>query len=158
MNSTWSGRIIFRGILKASNQAGLLVCSSNSFIADDSARRAITSLEAVGDKDLSGIDAVKRIVEIEAQARKIVEEAKSRAHETVSRASEEAEKARQEVLEQARRQREQILTQARAEAEAEASKSDIETSQLLESYQRIFNERKQTAVQKAVELILRGQE
>ncbi len=109
-------------------------------------------------KDLSGIDAVKRIVEIEAQARKIVEEAKSRSQEIISRASQESEKARQEVLQEARRQREQILTQARAEAEAEASKSDIETSQLLESYQRTFNERKQTAVQKAIELILRGQE
>ncbi len=111
-----------------------------------------------GDKDLSGIDAVKRIVEIEAQARKILEEAKSRSQDIVSQASQESERARQEVLEEARQQREQILTQARAEAEAEASKSDIETSQLLESFQRTFNERKQTAVQKAVELILRGQE
>ncbi len=116
------------------------------------------ALRLFGDKDLSGIDAVKRIVEIEAQARKIVEEAKSRSQEIISRASEESEKARQEVLQEARRQREQILTQARAEAEAEAGKSDVETSQLLESYQRTFSERKQTAVQKAVELILRGQE
>ena len=107
---------------------------------------------------MSGIDAVKRIVEIEAEARKMVEEAKSRSQERVSQASSESEGARQELLEEARQQREQILTEARAEAEAEAGKSDIETSQLLEGYQRTFSERKETAVQKAVALVLRGQE
>ena len=105
---------------------------------------------------MSGIEAVKRIVETESQARKIVEEAKARAQEILSGASQDAENARQEILADTQRQRGQMLTRARAEAEAEASKSDIETGQLLEGFQKAFERKKDLAVKRAVELVLRG--
>ena len=105
---------------------------------------------------LSGIDAVKKIVETEAQARRIVEEAKARSQEILSSASQDAERVRQDVLANARSRREEILRTARANAEAEASKSDEETTQQLESYRKAFENRKDLAVKKAVELVLRG--
>jgi vacuolar-type H+-ATPase subunit H len=65
---------------------------------------------------LSGIEAVRKIVETEAQAKRIVEEAESRA---------------QEIL-------------------------DVETDSLLENYKKLFENRKDAAAKKAVELILGG--
>ena len=103
---------------------------------------------------MSGIEAVKKIVETEAQARRIVEDAKARSQEILSLASQEAERVHQQVLAQSRGRRDEILSSARTEAEAEASKSDIETSQQLESYRKAFEGRKDTAVLKAVELVL----
>ena len=105
---------------------------------------------------MSGIDAVKKIVETEAQARRIVEEARIRSQEILSRASQDAEKARQEILAEAQRHREEILNRARSEAEAEAAKSDVDADQLLANYQKAFQNRKDVALQKAVELILHG--
>ncbi len=105
---------------------------------------------------MSGIEAVRKIVETESQGRRIVEVAKTRAQEILSRASQDAEKARQEILAEAQRQREEILSIARVEAEAEAGKSEVETSQLLEGYRKALEGRKDLAVKKAVELILRG--
>ena len=71
-------------------------------------------------------------------------------------ASKHAETAKQEVLAKARKERDDILSGARVEAEAEASKSDTETDQLLASYQKAFQNRKNAAVERALELILRG--
>ncbi|HEY5620249.1 MAG TPA: hypothetical protein VIK88_01175 [Candidatus Bathyarchaeia archaeon] len=105
---------------------------------------------------MSGIDAVKRIVETEAQARRIVEEAKARSQEILSSAAQDAERVRQDVLASTRSRREEILRAARANAEAEASRSDEETTQQLEGYRKVFESRKDLAVEKAVELVLRG--
>jgi len=105
---------------------------------------------------LSGIDAVKKIVETEAQARNIVEKAKNVSQDILTGASKDAETAKQEVLAEARKDRDDILSRARMEAEAEASKSDTETDQLLASYQKAFQNRKEAAVERALELILRG--
>jgi ATP synthase H subunit len=103
---------------------------------------------------LSGIDAVKKIVQIEVQARRVVEEAKTKAQEIISRAREDADKIRQEAIAQAQRQKELILKAAREKAEAEARQSDLETERMLESYGKLSDERKASAVDKAVELIL----
>lgn len=105
---------------------------------------------------MSGIEAVKKIVATEAEARKIVEEAKARSQEILSQASQDAEKVRQEVLAEAQRQREELLATARESAEAEASKSDLKTTELLEGFQKAFESRKDIAIGKAVELVLRG--
>jgi len=105
---------------------------------------------------LSGIDAVKRIVETEAQARNIVEEAKDMSQDILTRASKDAEIAKQEVLAKARKEREDLLSRARMEAEAEAAKSDTDTDQLLATYQKAFQNRKDAAVERALELVLRG--
>ncbi len=105
---------------------------------------------------MSGIDAVKKIVETEAQARNIVENAKDMSQDILTGASKDAETAKQEVLAQARKEREDILSRARTEAEAEAAKSDTDTDRLLETYQKVFQSRKDAAVERALELILRG--
>jgi len=105
---------------------------------------------------LSGIEAVKRIVETEAQARRIVEEARARAQEILSHASHAAEKIHEELQADARARRDEILQSTRAEAEVEASKSDDETTQQLEVYKKAFEGRKELAVKRAVELVLRG--
>ncbi len=105
---------------------------------------------------MSGIEAVKKIVATEAEARKIVEEAKARSQEILSQASRDGERVRQEVLGAAQTQREELLAAARASAEAEASKSDLETTELLEGFQKAFESRKDLAIDKAVELVLIG--
>ena len=105
---------------------------------------------------MSGIDAVRKIVETEAQARRTVEEARARAQEILSHASHATEKIHEEVQADARARRDEILQSARAEAEVEASKSDDETTQQLEVYKKAFEGRKELAVKKAVELVLRG--
>jgi len=105
---------------------------------------------------LSGIEAVKRIVETEAKARTIVEESRVRAQQILSQASQETENVRQHVLSSAKARREEILQMARENAESEAGKSDVETTQQLEGYRKAFEGRKELAVKKAVELVLRG--
>lgn len=105
---------------------------------------------------MSGIEAVKRIVETEAKARTIVEEARVRAQQILSQASQETENVRQHVLSSAKARREEILQSARENAESEAGKSDVETTQQLEGYRKAFEGRKELAVKKAVELVLRG--
>ena len=103
---------------------------------------------------MSGIDALKKIVETEGQARTLVEEAKAKAQEIISRAREVADNIRQEAIAQAQRQRELILEAAREKAEAEARQSDLETERILQSYRDLSGERKASAADKAVELIL----
>ena len=103
---------------------------------------------------LSGMDAVKKIVETEAQARRVVEEAKTRAQQIISGAREDADKIRRGAIAQAQAQREVIVKAASESAEAEARQSDLETERRLESYRRLSDERKSSAVDKAVELIL----
>ncbi len=105
---------------------------------------------------MSGIDAVKRIVETEAKARKIVLDSKTRAQDILQRASKDIEAARAAILEQAQRQRDEILRKAKVEAEADAGRSDVDTDQTLANYQKAFQSRKDEAVEKAVQLILRG--
>jgi vacuolar-type H+-ATPase subunit H len=105
---------------------------------------------------LSGIEAVKRIVETEAKARTIVEESRVRAQQILSQASQETENVRQHVLSSAKARREEILQTGREHAESEAGKSDAETTQQLEGYRKAFEGRKELAVKKAVELVLRG--
>ena len=105
---------------------------------------------------MSGIEAVKRIVETEAKARTIVEESRVRAQQILSQASQETENVRQHVLSGAKARREEILQSARENAESEAGKSDVETTQQLEGYRKAFEGRKELAVKKAVELVLRG--
>ena len=103
---------------------------------------------------MSGLDAVKKIVETEGQARRSVEEAKTRAQQLIAKASEEGEMIRQESVSSAHQRREEILKLAREKAEAEARQSDVETGKLLQSYQRLSEARKADAIAKAVELIL----
>ena len=103
---------------------------------------------------MSGIDEVKKIVETEGQARRIVDEAKAKAQQMISKAQEEAEMMRQEAVSSAQQQREEILRLARDKAEAEARQSDVETEQLLANYRKLATERKADAVSKAVDLIL----
>jgi ATP synthase H subunit len=103
---------------------------------------------------LSGIDAVRKIVETEGQARRIVDESKTRAQQIISKAHQEAELLREEALSSAQKQREEILGQAREKAEAEARQSDIETEQLVASYRKLAEARKDDAADKAVELVL----
>jgi len=103
---------------------------------------------------LSGIDAVKKIVETEAQARRIVDEASAKAKQIISESREQAERIRQEATARAQQQREEMHSGAKSKAEAEALQSDKETEQILNSYRKLSEERKTTAVSKAVELIL----
>ncbi len=103
---------------------------------------------------LSGIDAVRRIVETEGRARKLVEDAKARAQQIISQAHHEAEMLRQEAVSSAQKQREEILQDAKEKAEAEARQSEIETQQLLVNYRKLAEARKGDAVRKALELIL----
>ncbi len=103
---------------------------------------------------MSGIEAVKKIVETETQAKRIVEEAKSRAQEILASASEEARKVRQASTAEAERRRVEMLRETREKAEADARSSDVETDSLLESYTKLFENRKDAAAKKAVELIL----
>ena len=102
------------------------------------------------------MEAVRKIIETEAQANRIVEEARGRAQEILSRAHQEAEKARQEILAQAKARRETILSAAREDAEAEAAKSDDETTLQIEAYKKAFENKRELAIRKAVELVLRG--
>jgi vacuolar-type H+-ATPase subunit H len=103
---------------------------------------------------LSGIDAVRKIVETEGQARRIVDESKARAQQMISKAHQEAEMLREEAVSSAQKQREEILGQAREKAEAEARQSDIETEQLIANYRKLAEARKDDAADKAVELVL----
>ncbi len=105
---------------------------------------------------MSGIDAVRKIVETEGQARRIVDEAKVRAQQIIAQTSQEAEMLRQEALSSAQKQREEILGMAKEKAEAEARQSDVETEQLLKNYRKLAEARKDDAVSKALELILSG--
>ncbi|HEV2120197.1 MAG TPA: hypothetical protein VGS11_08875 [Candidatus Bathyarchaeia archaeon] len=105
---------------------------------------------------MSGIDAVKKIVETEGQAKRIVEEAESKAREIQARASEEARKVRQASTAEAEQRKAQMLREAREKAEADARTSDVETDSLLENYKKLFESRKDAAAKKAVELVLGG--
>jgi ATP synthase H subunit len=103
---------------------------------------------------LSGIEAVKKIVGTEGQARRIVDEATARAQQIISEAREQAERIRQDAIARARQRREEILHEAGEKAEAEARQSDEETEQILNTYRKLSEERKAAAISKAMELIL----
>ncbi len=103
---------------------------------------------------MSGIEAVRKIVETEGQAKQIVEEAKSRAEEILARASEEAQRIRQTSTAKAEQRKVQMLRETREKAEADARSSDEETDSQLENYKKLFENRKGVAAKKAVELIL----
>ncbi len=105
---------------------------------------------------MSGIEAVRRIVETEAQAKRVIEDAKLRAREILESASAEAQRVRQTAISSADQDKARILKEAREKAEADAMSSDEETSSLLENYKKLFENRKEVAVKKAVELILGG--
>ena len=105
---------------------------------------------------MSGIEAVRRIVETEAQAKRILEEAKSKTQETLERAAVEAQNVRQAAISHAEQQKAQILKDTRERAETDARSSDMETNSLLENYKKLFEERREVAVKKAVDLILGG--
>jgi len=105
---------------------------------------------------LSGIEAVRRIVETEGQAKRIVDEAQLRAEEILVRASEEAQKFRQTSTDEAEERKVQMLRETREKAEADARSSDVETDSLLENYKKLFEDRKEVATKKAVELVLGG--
>jgi V/A-type H+/Na+-transporting ATPase subunit G/H len=105
---------------------------------------------------LSGIEAVRRIVETEAQAKRIVEEARTRAREILENTSEEAQKIRQTAISQAEKRKAQLLVETRDQAETDAKNSDMETDSQLESFEKLFRGRKEAAVKKAVDLILGG--
>lgn len=103
---------------------------------------------------LSGIEAVRKIVETESQARKIVEDATRKAQQIVSEARQEADNMRQEAKATAEKRAAEILSQARAQAEGEARTSDTETEQLLQKNRQLGEQRKDAAMRKAVELVL----
>ncbi len=105
---------------------------------------------------MSGIEAVRRIVETEAQAKRIIEDAKSRAHEILESASAEAQRLRQTAISDADQKKTQLLKEAREKAEADARGSDEETNSQLENYKKLSENRKDVAVKQAVELILGG--
>ena len=103
---------------------------------------------------MSGIEAVRKIVETEGQARRMIEEGKIHAEQLIVKARQEGEMLRQEAVSSAQTQREEILRTAREKAESDATRSDIETEQLLNSYRKLAASKKGDAVDKAVELIL----
>jgi vacuolar-type H+-ATPase subunit H len=103
---------------------------------------------------LSGIEAVRKIVETEAQAKHIVEEAESSAQDILANASEKARKVRQASTAEAEQRKVQMLRETREKAEADARNSDEETDSLLENYKKLFENRKDAATKKAVDLIL----
>jgi len=105
---------------------------------------------------LSGIEAVRKIVETETQAKRIIEDAKSRAQEILESAAVEAQKVRQTAISHAEQEKAQMLKETREKAEADARSSDTETNSLLENYKKLFENRRDVAVKKAVELILGG--
>jgi V/A-type H+-transporting ATPase subunit G/H len=105
---------------------------------------------------LSGIEAVRRIVETEAQAKRIIEDAKSRAQEILDNASSEAQRLRQTAISNADQKKAQLLKEAREKAEGDARSSDEETNSLLENYKKLSDNKKEVAVKNAVELILGG--
>jgi vacuolar-type H+-ATPase subunit H len=105
---------------------------------------------------LSGIEAVRKIVETEGQAKRLVEDAQSQAHEILARASGEAQRNRQTLTAQAEERKVQLLRETRERAEADARSSDVETDSLLLNYKKLFEDRKDVATKRAVELILGG--
>ena len=105
---------------------------------------------------LSGIEAVRKIVETEAQAKRMVEEARTRARQILDDASQEAQRARQNAIAQAEKRKGQLLVETRDQAETDAKNSDLETDSQLESFEKLFRTRKDAAVKKAVDLILGG--
>ena len=105
---------------------------------------------------LSGIEAVRKIVETEAQAKRMVEEARTRARQILDNASQEAQSARQNAIAQAEKRKTQLLVETRDQAETDAKNSDSETDSQLESFEKLFLARKDAAVKKAVDLILGG--
>lgn len=105
---------------------------------------------------MSGIEAVRKIVETEAQAKRTVEEARTRARQILDNASEEAQRARQNAIAQAEKRKTQLLVETRDQAETDAKNSDSETDSQLESFEKLFQSRKDVAVKKAVDLILGG--
>ena len=105
---------------------------------------------------LSGIEAVRKIVETEAQAKRTVEEARAKAREIVENASEQAKRIRQDAIAQAEKRKAQLLVETKDQAEIDAKNSDLETDSQLESFAKLFQSRKDAAVKKAVDLILGG--
>ena len=103
---------------------------------------------------MSGIEAVRKIVETEAQAKRIVEDSKLRTKEILENASAEAQRVRQTAISSADQDKARILKEAREKAEADARSSDEETRSLLDNYKKLFENRQEVAVKKAVELIL----
>ena len=119
------------------------------------AQKSQNQQEDLGDNiSMSGLDAVKKIVGTEAEARGIVDEAKTRAQEIIVRAHDDAKMLIEEAVSSAQKQREEILRAASEKAEADARRSDVETEQLLKNYQKLADGRSASAVEKAVELIL----
>ena len=105
---------------------------------------------------MSGIEAVRKIVETEAQAKRVVEDAKKRAGEILESASAEAQRIRQAAISQAEKHRDQLLLETKDQAETDAKNSDMETDSQLETFEKLFQSRKDAAIKKAVDLILGG--
>lgn len=105
---------------------------------------------------MSGIEAVRKIVETEGQAKRLVEDAQSHAQEILARASEEAQRVRHTLTAEAEQRKVQLLRETRERAEADARSSDVETDSLLVNYKKLFEDRKDVAAKKAVELVLGG--
>lgn len=103
---------------------------------------------------MSGLEAVKRIVETEAEARRLVDDAKTHAQQIIARANEEAKMLREEAVSSAQKEREELLQAAKQKAEAEARQSDIETDQLLSNYQQLAGAKSNSAADKAIDLIV----
>ncbi|HZY47425.1 MAG TPA: hypothetical protein VFE96_06475 [Candidatus Bathyarchaeia archaeon] len=103
---------------------------------------------------MSGIEAVRKIVETEQQAKQIIEDSKVRAQEILDNAKEEAQMIRREALTKAEQQRTKILDEAREKAEADAKLSDAETDSMLAKYSELFKTKRDLAIKRAVELIL----
>ena len=105
---------------------------------------------------MSGIEAVRKIVETEAQAKRMVEEARTSARQILDNASQEAQRARQNAMAQAEKRKTQLLVETRDQAETDAKNSDSQTDSQLESFEKLFLTRKDAAVKKAVGLVLGG--
>jgi len=65
-----------------------------------------------------------------------------------------ARKVRQASTAEAERRKVQMLRETREKAEADARSSDVETESLLENYKKLFENKKDAATKKAVDLIL----
>ncbi len=105
---------------------------------------------------MSGIDAVRKIVETEGQAKRIVQEAQVTAERLLASAGEEAQKVRQTSTAEAEQRKIQMLRETREKAEADARSSDVETDSLIENYKKLFEDKRDVAAKKAVELVLGG--
>jgi len=103
---------------------------------------------------LSGVEAVKRIVETEREAESIIEEAREKSREIRIKTEKEKDEVKKKVAGELKRERERIFKDVEDEAKKECQEIRTQTEKQLKTFQDRFLKNKDKAVDAVLSSIL----